>query len=295
MPSEPNDTVWIQEVALRDGLQSEPRILAAELRAHIADLFVAAGLVRIQIGSFVNPKRVPQMADTDRVWQSITKVPGIRFSALVLNERGMEAAAAAGVPYVEVFASASETHSRKNSNMSVDEAVRAVSAMIRRAHELGMGVTAGVMCALGCYYEGSVPVEQVLRMVDAFLEEGPTEVALADTTGMGDPEGVRQLVERLLERVDAKRIGLHLHDTRGLALANLLEALALGVRRFDTSVGGLGGCPFIPSAPGNLSTERAIEAIEGSGFRAGVDKERIELARLKLAESLGQHATSVVL
>lgn len=278
----------IQEVALRDGLQSEPRILAAELRAQIVDLLVTAGLVRIQIGSFVNPKLVPQMADTERVWQRVTRRPDVRFSALVLNERGLETAASAGVPYVEVFASASETHSRKNSNMSVDDSIRAVSAMIRRARALGMGVTAGVMCAFGCFYEGPVPVEQVLRMVDAFLAEGPTEVALADTTGMGDPASVRALVTRLLERVDAPRIGLHLHDTRGLGLANLREALRFGVRRFDTSVGGLGGCPFIPAAPGNLSTEAAIEAIEAEGFHTGVDRERLGFARRRLGEALGK-------
>jgi hydroxymethylglutaryl-CoA lyase len=290
MNHEPKETVLLQEVSPRDGLQSEPAILAPEVRAQIVDLLAEAGFVRIQIGSFVNPKLVPQMAGAERLWQCVTKRPNVRFSVLALNERGLDAAAAAGVPHVEVYASASETHSRKNSNMSVDEAVRAVSLMIRRAAAMGIGVTSGVMCALGCYYEGPVPDEQVLRMVDAFLVEGPTEIALADTTGMGDPDGVRHLVGLMNERVDSARIGLHLHDTRGLGLAHLRAALELGVRRFDTSVGGLGGCPFIPGAPGNLSTERAAEAIEASGFRTGVDAARLRLVRQRLAELLGKEA-----
>ncbi|MCA1961431.1 MAG: hydroxymethylglutaryl-CoA lyase [Desulfomonile sp.] len=279
--------VLFQEVSLRDGLQNEPRVLAPEVRAQLVDLLADAGLVRIQIGSFVNPKLVPQMGGTDRLWQCVTKRPGVRYSALVLNERGLEAAAGVDVPHVEVYASASETHSRKNVNMSVADAVRAVSAMIRRAISFGMGVTAGVMCAFGCAYEGAVPVDRVLRIVDAFLAENPTEIALADTTGMGEPQGVRQLVSLMKDRVDASRIGLHLHDTRGLGLANLHEGLQLGVRRFDTSVGGLGGCPFIPGAPGNLATERAIEAVEASGFNTGIDVARLGLVRRRLAELLG--------
>jgi len=292
MLPESTDTVLLQEVCLRDGLQNESLVLAPEVRAQLVDLLTDAGLVRIQIGSFVNPKLVPQMAGTDRLWQCVTKRPGVRYSALVLNERGLEAAAAAGIPHVEVYASASETHSRKNANMSVDEAVRAASAMIRRANSIGMGVTWGVMCAFGCSYEGAVPAEQVLRIVDVLLAENPAEIALADTTGMGEPEGVRQLVSLLKERVDASRIGLHLHDTRALGLANLREALQLGIRRFDTSVGGLGGCPFIPGAPGNLATERAVEAVEGAGFRTGVNVARLGLVSRRLAELLGKEMST---
>ncbi len=281
-------TVLLQEVGPRDGLQNEPMTLRAEVRAELIDQLAETGLPRIQIGSFVNPVKVPQMAGTDRIWGLINESDQIRYSVLVLNERGLLDAAAAGVGHVEVYVSASETHSMKNSNASVERSTAAAGRMVQRAHEQGLTVTAGVMCAFGCFYEGPVPTERVLEILDRFAEQRPVEFGLADTTGMADPEGVRRMIRILSKRIDLDQMALHLHDTRGMGLANLSAALQMGVRRFDSSVGALGGCPFIPGAKGNVSTERAVEIIESMGFETGVDLDAVLRIRKKLGDLLGK-------
>jgi len=282
------ERVLLQEVGPRDGLQSESRILLPEERRNLIDGLVAAGLPRVQIGSFVNPKLVPQMAGTDTLWRSLRTTQSVRYSVLVLNESGLDRALASGIPHVEIYASASETHSRKNANTSVEEAVACASQMTRRALKSGIGVTAGVMCAFGCFYEGRVPVEKVLEMVRVFEENNPTEIGLADTTGMAEPDDIRTMIRSLEGIVARDRVALHLHDTRGFGEANLLAALEMGVRRFDSSIGGLGGCPFIPGAAGNISTERAVAAVESLGFETGVDLERIREVGADLERHLGR-------
>lgn len=281
-------TVLVQEVGPRDGLQNEARTLPPEVRAELIDVLVSAGLPRIQIGSFVNPRRVPQMAETDKVWKLLTRRENVRYSVLVLNERGLDQALQAGLPHVEIFVSASETHSRKNSNSTVTDALKAARAMIDRAKEGGMTVTAGVMCALGCYYEGPVPVEKVTRIVDAYQSLQPDEIGLADTTGMGTPDLVKKLVEALAGIVPSDRIAFHFHDTHGHGLANLKAALETGVRRFDSSVGGIGGCPFVPGAKGNISTEVTVNILESLGFKTGVHLGPLREARNRLEALLGR-------
>jgi hydroxymethylglutaryl-CoA lyase len=265
------NTVLLQEVGPRDGLQNEAVILSPEVRADLIGRLVDAGLGRIQIGSSVNPQRVPQMAGTDKVWKLLRKKEGVRYSVLVLNQRGVEQAIAWQVPHVEVFVSASETHSLKNSGVGVAEALETAARMIDLAQRSEIGVTAGVMCAFGCFYEGSVPVERVVKIVSALEASSPGEIGLADTTGMARPEDIKRVIESAGSIVGVDRLAIHLHDTRGLGIANLLAALEMGVRRFDTSVGGLGGCPFIPGAVGNISTEQTVEILESRGFRTGVD------------------------
>jgi hydroxymethylglutaryl-CoA lyase len=280
--------VLLQEVGPRDGLQNEPVTLLPETRARLVERLAQAGLPRIQIGSFVNPRLVPQMAGTDTLWKSLSKQQGVRYSVLVLNERGLEEAVSAGIPHVEIYVSASQTHSRKNANTSVEEALAHADRVIRTALDNGMGVTAGVMCAFGCFYEGVVSVERVSEIVQALDSRRPAEIGLADTTGMANPDSIKTVVSEVEDRLGMDRIALHLHDTRGFGLANLKTALEMGVRRFDVSVGGLGGCPFIPGAKGNISTTRAVETAESLGFETGVRLEPVRKIATDLANLLGQ-------
>jgi len=288
VPGEDEKRVLLQDVALRDGLQNEPRTLDPDTRAQLAGRLADAGLPRIQVGSFVNPRLVPQMAGTDELWRLLPQKNGARYSVLVLNERGLDQALAASVPHVEIYVSASETHSIKNANVGIERAMTDASRMVRRAVAAGVGVTAGVMCAFGCFYEGEVPVERVLDIIAALDEECPSEIGLADTTGMGTPDHVERILKALEKKVSLERVALHLHDTRGLALANLHTALKLGVRRFDASVAGLGGCPFIPGAPGNLSTEKTVQTLGSLGYETGVDREAVRRIGIDLEILLGK-------
>lgn len=288
MPGEDEKRVLLQDVALRDGLQNEPRTLDPDARAQLAGRLADAGLPRIQVGSFVNPRLVPQMAGTDELWRLLPQKDGVRYSVLVLNERGLDQALAASVPHVEIYVSASETHSIKNANVGIERAMTDASRMVRRAVAAGVGVTAGVMCAFGCFYEGEVPVERVLDIIAALDEECPSEIGLADTTGMGTPDHVERILKALEKKVSLERVALHLHDTRGLALANLHAALKWGVRRFDASVAGLGGCPFIPGAPGNLSMEKTVETLGSLGYETGVDREAVRRIGIDLEILLGK-------
>ncbi|MFC1834585.1 hydroxymethylglutaryl-CoA lyase [Thermodesulfobacteriota bacterium] len=283
-----SERVLLQDVGPRDGLQNEERSLNPQVRANLVDRLVEAGLTRIQIGSFVNPKWVPQMAGTDEVWKHIKKRDGVRYSVLVLNERGLDQALAARIPHVEIFASVSETHSLKNTNMSVEKAVGLVRGLTERAKENGVTVTAGVMCAFGCFYEGAVPLEKVLGVLESFREAGPHEFGLADTTGMGKPDQVRRMLVAVERMIGLETLSLHLHDTHAHGLANLRAALEAGVRRFDSSVGGLGGCPFVPGAKGNISTEATVGTIEGMGLSTSVDVEMVVSVRRELQQLLGR-------
>ncbi len=286
--SDNKSRVILQEVCPRDGLQNEPTVPAPSVRARLIDDLAAAGIPRIQIGSFVNPRRVPQMAGTDLVWRMLSRKPGTRYSVLILNKRGLEEAVKVAIPHVEIFVSASETHSLKNSGVSVERALSDAIAMIDGALVNGMGVTAGVMCAFGCFYEGVVPIEKIRDMVIEFERHNPVEIGLADTTGMGNPDGMRRMIEALNGIVAVERIALHLHDTRGLAVENMITALQMGVGKFDTSVGGLGGCPFIPNAAGNVSTERVVDVLTSMGISTGIDNLAVAGVRERLERLLGK-------
>ena len=278
--------VFLQEVGPRDGLQNESRSLSPEIRAELIDALADAGLSRIQIGSFVNPRRVPQMLGTQLVWRLVNKRPETRYTALVLNEKGLDQATSENIPHVEMYVSASHTHSVKNSGTRVEKALADVTRMIGAAITNGLGVTAGVMCAFGCFYEGPVSIESVLRIIERFEENHPDEIVLADTTGMGQPQRIMKMIESVERITGIDRIGIHLHDTHGLGFANLKAALEMGVRRFDTSVGGLGGCPFIPDAEGNISTERTVQTVESLGFITGIDVKQIIRVRERLEQLL---------
>jgi hydroxymethylglutaryl-CoA lyase len=200
------------------------------------------------------------------------------MSVLVLSEKGLEIAVEHDVRYIEIYVSASDTHSRRNTNISVADAIKKASRMIRRSQTAGIHVTAGVMCAFGCFFEGAVPQVIVQQMVHEFLESGSSEIALADTTGMAGPDDVESLVNLVGRMVPVDCVSLHLHDTRGMGISNLKAGMEAGVRKFDASVGGLGGCPFIPGATGNIDTLYVVEFLETAGFTTGVNLEKLRAA-----------------
>lgn len=267
--------IKIQEVGPRDGLQKEKTILSPIQRSRFIKRLMASGLTRIQVGSFVNPKRVPQMANTDEVLRLLDMNANVRFSVLALNLKGVESAIRSGVRHVELFVSASETHSVKNGGMSIDGALKSSRFMIKEARDAGLTITTGVMCAFGCEFEGRVESETVKRIIEHFTIMQPEEVCLADTTGLATPDLIESTLQEIVTIVDVEKISLHLHDTHGNAEKNLFRALDLGVRMFDSSTGGLGGCPFIPGAAGNIATERMVELLHERGFATGVDLNRL--------------------
>jgi hydroxymethylglutaryl-CoA lyase len=282
------EKVILHEVCPRDGLQNEPTILSHPERAELINGLARAGLSWIQVGSFVNPARVPQMAGTDLVWQLVDSKETVRHTVLVLNARGLDQAIATRIPIVEVYISASETHSRKNANSTVGESLAAAVHMIRRASKERLHVTAGVMCAFGCHYEGSVSVGRVRELVAELAEASPQLISLADTTGMGHPNDIASVLHSIRDIVPPDRLSLHLHDTFNRGYENLRAGLEMGVRRFDTSLGGLGGCPFIPGARGNISTGRTVELVEALGFQTGLDLKVLRFVRVRLETLLGR-------
>lgn len=267
--------VVIEEQGLRDGLQSEEKIVPTAQKLELIEALVDAGVRRIQVASFVNPKRIPQMADADELCADLKQQPGVIYSALVLNTRGIERAAAAGLKHVSASISASDTHSRKNANASLVDARRQFADMIKigKAHELT--VSGGLQCVFGCRFEGAIDPEAVFDIVKEQLDQGIDEIVLADTTGMANPHSIQQICARVIELAGGTPVILHLHDTEGKGLANVLAALLLGVDHFDTTFGGIGGCPFIKGAFGNIATEDLVWMLSQMGVETGIDAGKI--------------------
>lgn len=263
--------VLIEDEALRDGLQMEARIFSLEEKLHLFELLRRAGLKRVQVGSFVNPRIVPQMADTDAFIQAIGRSGTPVVSALILNEKGLERAIRCGVPHLSLSASVSDTHSRRNAGQPANEALSAMTVLIERALSAGIDARAGLQCVWGCVYEGSIPEKRILQAVEKMAATGVKEVSLADTTGMATPPAIRTLVRRVREAFPHMDVSLHLHDTRGLGLANLFAGYEVGVRSFDTCAGGLGGCPFVKGAAGNVPTEDAVNLFGSMNVSTGID------------------------
>ena len=284
--------VTICEVGPRDGLQNEPTPIAAEDKIRFCDLLSDAGVPILEATSFVSPKAVPQMADADEVFRRIRKDPGRTYLVLCPNERGLDRALAAGVRAIAVFTAASEAFAQANIRMSVDESIATFANVVRRAKADGLWVRASVSTAFGCPFQGKVPVADVVRVCEQLLALGVDEVSVADTIGVGTPNQVAELVPALLEAVPLERLGLHFHDTRGTALANTLAALAYGVHIFDTSAGGLGGCPFAPGATGNCATEDLLYVLHGMGIETGIDLDKVRAASRFIASKLGRPLAS---
>ena len=263
--------ITIVEVGARDGLQNEAARISTADKVAFVELLSAAGAPVIEVGAFVSPKWVPQMADTAEVFAAVHKRPGTRFTALVPNLAGLERAHAAGVREVAIFAASSESFSRKNINQSIDDSLAGYAAVCERALALGIRVRGYLSTAFGCPFEGTVDPNAVARVAASLIEMGAFEVSVSDTIGIAHPGQVPVVVGAVSERVPLDRIALHFHDTRGTALANVLAALDLGITTFDASAGGLGGCPYAPGATGNLATEDLLYMLDGLGIETGVD------------------------
>jgi hydroxymethylglutaryl-CoA lyase len=266
-----NRKLLLEDEALRDGLQIEKRIFSLEEKLQIFQTLKNAGLKRVQVGSFVHPKIVPQMADTDELIRRLGNQGDTVVSALILNEKGLERALDCGVGHVSMSVSVSDTHSRKNAHRPAAEALAAMTGLIRQAVQAGLEVRAGLQCAFGCVYEGPIAEDAVLAALEKLARTGAAETNLADTTGMGTPYAVRSLVRKVRQEFPELGISLHLHDTRGLGLANMLSGYQEGVRSFDVCAGGLGGCPFVRGAAGNVPTEDAVNMFESLGIDTGID------------------------
>ncbi|HTO76336.1 MAG TPA: hydroxymethylglutaryl-CoA lyase [Thermoanaerobaculia bacterium] len=283
------DRVTVYEVGPRDGLQNEPETVPVETRVAFIDRLTEAGLPAIEVGSFVSPKAIPQLADTEEVFRRIRKASGVRYPVLVPNERGLDRALDAGALEIAVFTAASETFNRHNIHAGVDESIERFRPVAARAREAGVRVRGYVSTAFGCPYEGDVSPEAVREVVHKLLDLGVDEISIGDTIGVATPGDVYSVIEALYESgVSRGILALHFHDTRGTALANVFAGLQCGVTTFDASAGGLGGCPYAPGASGNLATEDLLYMLEGLGIATGVTLAKVVEASRYVAGSLGR-------
>jgi isopropylmalate/homocitrate/citramalate synthase len=267
--------VTIVEVAPRDGIQNYDRAIETSQKIAFIDALADAGAPVIEAASFVNPAAVPLMADAAEVMLGITRNPGVRYLALVPNVRGLERALDAGVDSIALFAAATEAFSQANLSASIDDTFVRFEAVVERARENGLWIRGYVSVAFHCPFSGVVPVEQALAVISRVRDLDCDEIVLADTTGMAEPEQVATLMEQTLDLVPANDLALHFHDTRGRAIENIQTGYDLAVRVFDSSAGGIGGCPFSPGAPGNVATELVVEHFERAGVRTGIDAGQI--------------------
>lgn len=267
--------VLLEDESLRDGLQFEKVVIPLEEKIMLFNLLLAAGVQRVQVGSFVHPKLVPQMADTDMLVRQVADRPEVLLTGLVLNAKGLERALDCGLRHLSLSASASDAHSMKNVGKSSREALQLTTQLIRKACEAGIAVRAGVQCAFGCVYQGAVSPDEVVEALILLNKAGAHEFNLADTTGMAHPGQIKALVSEVREALPEATLSLHLHDTRGLGIANMIAGYEAGIRIFDTSAGGLGGCPFVKGAAGNVPTEDAVHLFEAMGISTGIDLQGI--------------------
>ena len=289
--SEPGREIHVQEVALRDGLQSEAGFLATEHKIALADRLTASGLPQIEVSSFVAPGAVPQLADAEAVFHGLTRRPGVIYAALVPNVRGVERALAARADQVNLVMSASESHNHSNLRRSREASLQGIKEAAALAAAAGVRVAASLSCSVGCPFEGEIPAATVLRWCRRLQEEaGIASISLCDTTGMAYPALVTELAEGFRQACPAADLALHFHNTRGLGLANAFAGLAAGVHRFDAALAGIGGCPYAPGATGNICTEDLIHALTLSGYRCDVDLEAL-IATARDLETLLGHPT----
>lgn len=273
--------VSIYEVSPRDGLQNESVMVPVAGKKQLIAALVLAGLRRIELTSFVSPRWIPQLSDADELARQVTRPPDVTFGALVPNAKGFERARAAGLAEIAVFMSASETHNQKNTNKSIESSLETFGEVVRPAVDLGMRVRAYVSTVWGCPYEGDVDPKKALDITLRLLDLGCYQVSLGDTIGVGTPLQTQRILDIFLAEIAAPKLALHLHDTRGTALPNVLVGLTAGIGDYDASIGGLGGCPYAPGAAGNVATEDLVYMLHGMGIETGLDLDRlVEAARL---------------
>ncbi len=284
------DTVTINDVGPRDGLQNDPATVSVDDRVALINALVGAGVPAVEVVSFVSPKAVPKMAGADRVVAGLD-LSQADFSALVPNHKGYELARDASIQSVAVVLSATDTMNEKNINMDLETTVRVCEEIMKRAGEDGIRPRAYISVAFECPYEGLVPDSRIEDLATRMFSAGAREVIVADTIGAGNPAQVKSLFSRLVAAFGTQNLSAHFHDTRALALANAWQALECGIRKFDSSIGGLGGCPFAPGAAGNLATEDLASMLTQAGFQTGIDADRllevVELARSLVSHDLG--------
>lgn len=289
-----NDFVTVNEVGPRDGLQSQGKTLSIEERLSMINALLASGIRSIEVGSFVSPKAVPQMAGTGELFAQLPMTDSVAYSALVPNLRGYELARAAGAKSIAVVLAATETMSQRNINMSLEQSTAVCAELLQRAREDGIEGRAYVAVAFECPFEGLTPVSVVESLTARMFEAGARKVIIADTIGAANPKSVGDVLSRLVGLDAASMLSCHFHDTRGMALANVLAALDLGVREFDSSIGGLGGCPFSPGATGNLATEDLVLMLDSMGLRSGIEPlalvDTIQQVQVLAGVPLGGHS-----
>lgn len=280
--------VRLIEVGPRDGLQNEAMPISVADKVHLVDALTDAGLGYIEVGSFVSPKWVPQMAGSAEVFARIQHKPGVVYGALAPNLRGFEDAVAAGVKEVAVFAAASEAFSQRNINCSISESLARFVPIIEAAQQHGISVRGYVSCVLGCPYEGNVPPQQVAAVAKELYAMGCYEVSLGDTIGTGTPNATRAMFEAVTAHVPREKLAGHFHDTYGQALVNIYASLQEGIAVFDSSIAGLGGCPYAKGASGNVATEDVLYMLQGMGIETGVDMDKLLLAGQHICNVLGR-------
>ncbi|HJV46584.1 MAG TPA: hydroxymethylglutaryl-CoA lyase [Bacillota bacterium] len=289
--------VTIKEVGPRDGLQNEKGFIPTQDKIEWINQLSKTGLRYIEITSFVNPKWIPALADAVYVAKGIERSPDITYTALVPNRQGLELALEANVNEVAVFMSSSETHNRRNINKSIEDTFPILKEVVQEALSTGKSVRGYVSTVFGCPYEGIVSIEEVIRVSEALFEMGIGELSLGDTIGVANPKQVQDVLNILLKRFPTEKLALHFHDTRGLALANIVASLDMGITTFDASLGGLGGCPYAPGASGNVATDDLLYLLNGMGIESGVDQEKLLSAAYfiqdKVGKSLSSHSLQV--
>ncbi|NDV89994.1 hydroxymethylglutaryl-CoA lyase [Alteromonas sp. 345S023] len=286
--------VRLVEVGPRDGLQNEKAVLSVDNKVTLVELLAKSGLSYIEAGSFVSPKWVPQMANSNEVFDKIERQPHTTYTALTPNMKGLEAALESGVDEVAIFGSASESFSQKNINCSIDESLARFDDVTRAALEKGMKVRGYVSCVMGCPYEGQIAPQAVLNVSRKLLDMGCYEVSLGDTIGVGTPYHTKQLLEVITPHIDANAIGVHFHDTYGQALANIYAALEFGIASIDSAIAGLGGCPYAKGASGNVASEDVLYMLDGMGIETGVDMQGLLRASHYITKVIGRPPMSKV-
>lgn len=286
--------VRIAEAGARDGLQNEKQVVPTAVKVELIERLADAGLPDIEAGSFVSPKWVPQMADSDEVIKRIHRKPGVTYGALVPNMQGYARAQAAGIREIGIFTAATESFTKANINCTIAESIERFRPVVEAAKKDGVRIRAAVSCALGCPFEGEVPPAKVAEVAKLLDELGVDDVDLADTIGVGTPAKAQRMLAAAAGRVPMEKLSVHFHDTYGQALANTLACLELGVAAVDSAVGGLGGCPFAPGATGNVATEDVVYMLHGMGIETGVDLDKLVDAAFFISDFLGRPPVSRV-
>jgi len=268
--------VKLVEVGPRDGLQNEPALVPLDVKIELIERLAAAGLPVVEAGAFVSPRRVPQMADSGEVYRRMRRLPGASYPALVPNMQGLEAALAAGVEEIAIFVSASEGFSQANIACSRAQSLARLAPVAQAALDRGLRVRGYVSCVIACPYDGPTPPDAVAKMAEQLVTMGCYEISLGDTIGVGEPEQVKRLIDAVATHIPHEQLAMHFHDTYGCAVANVRVSLEGGIAVFDSSVAGLGGCPFAPGAPGNVATEAVLDLFARLGIETGVDRAAVE-------------------